>query len=235
MKLEVKTCGLADEASIDIAVAAGATHLGFIHFNRSPRHIDMPAIARLVAHARGRARTVVVSVDADDELLDRIVAEAQPDMLQFHGSETPERVATWRDRSGLDTVKAIRVRKGSDVRSGLRYDGVVDRILFDAGPSQLRDLPGGNGECFNWDLLRAWKGGPFWLAGGINAGNVVQAIERVRPRGVDLSSGIEAQPGRKDPTKIRALFEVINASGRVGDVPTWRWAENSPPVVAAAE
>ena len=231
MKLEIKTCGLSDEASIDVAAAAGATHLGFIHFPRSPRHVDLPRMAELVAHARGTVRSVVVTVNADDAALDRIVHEAQPDMLQLHGAEPPERVAQVRERYGLPVIKAISVSSAADLDAARAFEPVADRLLFDAGAPQPlawaqpspHVLPGGNGVTFDWSLLRAWTGGPFWLAGGLNAGNVVEAIERVRPRGIDLSSALESEPGVKDPARIRALFELLNASDRIGHVPVERF------------
>lgn len=214
MQLEIKTCGLADEASVDVTAAAGATHLGFIHFARSPRHLDIDALARLVPHANGRATTVVVTVNADDATLARIAEDAQPHMLQLHGSETPERVAEVRQRFGLPVVKALSIHKASDLAPANDFAAVADRLLFDAGAPQPLALPGGNGVTFDWSLLSDWNGAPFWLAGGLNAGNVVEAIRTVRPRGIDLSSALESAPGVKDPTRIRALFEVLNANLR---------------------
>lgn len=244
MQIEVKTCGLTDETSVDVASAAGATHLGFVHFERSPRHLDIATMRRLVRHMRdggtpsdGYALSVVVTVNADDATLDRIMGEVAPDMLQLHGRETPERAAELRDRygawgsgraagaGGVGLVRALSVRTADDLARARAFEPVVDRILFDAGASQPTALPGGNGTTFDWSLLRDWNGGPFWLAGGLNAGNVVRAIETVRPRGIDLSSALESAPGVKDPTKIRALFEILNAHVRIGHVTDWRWEE----------
>ena len=212
MELEVKTCGLRDAATLDVAVAAGATHLGFVHFPPSPRSLDMSAIARLIDHARGRARTVVVTVDPDDALVELIANEARPDLLQLHGRETPERVEAVR-RFGMRVVKAVPVAGADDLRAARRYAGLAERMLFDAKAPAAARLPGGNGVAFDWSLLREWEGDPFWLAGGLHADNVVEAVNAVRPRGIDLSSGIESAPGCKDADKIRALFERLKTGG----------------------
>ena len=207
--LEIKTCGLADEATIDVAVEAGATHVGFVHFPRSPRHLDLAAIARLVAHAKDRARSVAVTVNLDDEGLDGLAA-AGVDMLQLHGGETPERVAAVAARFGLPVVKAVAVAGAKDIEHARGYDGLVHRLLLDAKAPPGATLPGGNGIGFDHALLAGWTGGPFWLAGGLTPDNAAEAVRRVRPAGIDLSSGIERAPGEKDPALIRRLFENLD-------------------------
>lgn len=203
--LEVKTCGLRDEPSVDVAVEAGATHLGFVHFPRSPRHLDAEAIARLVAHSAGRAKTVVVTVDADDATLGRLAATGI-DTIQLHGRETPERARAVRERTGLPVVKAVAVSAASDLEAAQAFDGIVHRLLLDAKAPPGAALPGGNGIGFDHALLAHWSGGPFWLAGGLTPDNAAEAVRRVRPRGIDLSSGLERSPGEKDAGLIRDLF-----------------------------
>ena len=210
--LEVKTCGLADEATVDVAVEAGATHLGFVHFPRSPRHLEPDAIARLVRHTDGRARTVVVTVDADDATLD-VLVDAGIDMVQLHGTETPERVAAVTRHLGRPVVKAVAVADAADLVRARGYDGLVHRLLLDAKAPPGARLPGGNGVGFDHALLAGWDGGPFWLAGGLTPDNAAEAVRRVRPAGLDLSSGIERAPGEKDPALIRRLFANL-ASAR---------------------
>ena len=205
--LEIKICGVGSEEIVEAAIEGGATHLGLVHFVPSPRHLPVERIAALVRAVAGRARTVVLSVDADDALLDRLAATGA-DMLQLHGRETPARVAAVRRRTGLGIVKALGVSEAADLERARGYE--ADRLLFDARPPEGARLPGGNGVAFDWSVLDGWRGAPFWLAGGLYPGNVAEAVRRVRPRGIDLSSGVERAPGEKDEGLIRDLFAALS-------------------------
>lgn len=153
MSLDIKICGLKTEEAVAAAVAAGASHVGFIFFGKSPRNVSADAAGRLRQLARGTAKAVAVTVDADDEVLDAIVAAAEPDMLQLHGSETPERVRKIKVRYGLPVIKSFAVRNREDLDRLASYEGVADRFLLDAKAPAGSALPGGNGVAFDWSLL----------------------------------------------------------------------------------
>ena len=190
-------------------VAAGAAYAGFVFFPKSPRHLTTDQ-AKLLAFATppGLAK-VALTVDADDAALDEIVEAVPLDLLQLHGHETPERVAQLRARYGLPVMKAIGVADEGDLAALTEYSLVADQILIDAKPSKGADLPGGNGLSFDWRLLvgRKWLK-PWMLAGGLTPLNVAEAIRLTGARQVDVSSGVEAAPGIKDPALISAFVKA---------------------------
>jgi len=209
MALDIKICGLKTPQAVDAALAGGATHVGFIFFPKSPRNLAPAEAGRLRAAASGHALAVAVSVDAGDDALDAIVAGMAPDMLQLHGSETPERVAAVRARFRLPVMKAISVREAADLAALAAYRGVADRLLLDAKPPKGAELPGGNGIAFDWRLLQALEPGTdYLLSGGINAGNVAEALAVAAPPGLDISSGVESAPGVKDVGLIAEFFRA---------------------------
>ena len=211
--MDIKICGLKSESALAAALAGGASHVGFIFFPKSPRHVE-PAHAGLLRQAAsGRAKAVAVTVDASDESIDAIVGAMAPDMLQLHGGESPARVAEVKGRYGLPVMKALSISTAADLARAEPYVGIADRFLFDAKPPKGSDLPGGNGVSFDWRLL----GGispeiDYMLSGGLNAGNIGEALRSVEPRGIDVSSGVENAPGSKDPGLIRAFFAAIEAA-----------------------
>ncbi|THF58781.1 phosphoribosylanthranilate isomerase [Ollibium composti] len=213
--LDIKICGLKTDVALEAALAGGASHVGFIFFPKSPRNIEPDAAGRLRQAARGKASAVAVTVDADDALLDRIVAVMAPDMLQLHGSETPVRAAEIRARYGLPVVKAVSVRTASNLAAIEPYRGIVDRFLFDAKPPKGSELPGGNGVSFDWSLLaRIPAGTDYFLSGGLNAGNIGEALRVAAPPAIDISSGVESAPGVKDPALIEAFFRAVKDSAK---------------------
>ena len=154
---------------------------------------------------------VAVTVDADDETLDEIVRELQPDMLQLHGHETPERVAGVKARYGLPVIKAFAIREAEDFQLIAPYKGIADRFLFDAKPPKGSDLPGGNGVSFDWTLLDALDDSvDYMLSGGLNAGNIAEALHKTRAPGIDVSSGLERAPGEKDVRLINDFFQAVS-------------------------
>jgi phosphoribosylanthranilate isomerase len=156
---------------------------------------------------RGRAWKVALTVDADDALLDAIVETLQPDLLQLHGKETPERISALRKRFGLPLMKAIPVETKSDLTAIETYEPIVDRMLFDGRAPREATRPGGLGKSFDWHLLENLDLKlPFLLSGGLDASNVAEALRITRAPGVDVSSGVENAPGQKDPDKIRAFI-----------------------------
>ena len=210
MVLDIKICGLKTPDAVAAALDGGATHIGFIFFPKSPRHITPQKAAGLRGAVRGRALAVAVTVDADDETLDEIVEAVKPDILQLHGHETPERVAFIKARYGLPVMKAFSVREASDLTAIAAYQGIADRFLFDAKPPKGSDLPGGNGVSFDWELLAALDADiDYMLSGGLNADNIAEALHKTQAPGIDISSGVERAPGEKDVRLIENFFRAI--------------------------
>ena len=211
----IKICGLSRAENVDAALDGGATHVGFIFFEKSPRHVAPELAGELARRARGRARTVAVTVDADDGSIAHIGSKMHPDMLQLHGSETPERAEKLRLRFGLPLIKALSIREVSDLERLDAYSGVVEFLLLDAKPPVGAQLPGGNGVAFDWSLLSGIDPAiPYMLSGGINIDNVDKALSLSGPIGIDLSSGVESAPGLKDNAMISALLERVHAIER---------------------
>ncbi len=207
MALTVKICGLKTPEALDVALESGADLVGFVFFPPSPRHLGLEAARALGARVQGRAGKVALTVDADDATLAGIVAALKPDMLQLHGRETPERVAAVRKRFGLPVMKALPIAERSDLSPIGLYAEVADRLLFDARAPQDATRPGGLGKPFDWMLLKGIDPGiPFMLSGGLDAGNVAEALAVTQAPGVDVSSGVERAPGVKDADKIRAFI-----------------------------
>ena len=211
--LDIKICGLKTDAALAAALAGGATHVGFIFFPKSPRNIAPPEAGRLRNLVSGKTKAVAVTVDADNAFLDTIIAEMRPDILQLHGSETPERLADLKARYGLPLMKAISVREAADLAAIAPYRGVADRFLFDAKPPKGSELPGGNGVSFDWTILARLDADlDYMLSGGLNAANIGEAIRLANPPGLDISSGVESAPGVKDRALIEQFFEAVRAA-----------------------
>ena len=209
MSLLVKICGLKTPEALDAALLAGADMVGFVFFEASPRHLSLDAARALGDRVKGRARKVALSVDADDALLSSVIGALKPDLLQLHGKESPQRVADVHARFGLPVMKAIAVETRDDLSRVTGYAKVADWILFDARAARDATRPGGLGKPFDWRLLENLDPKvPFMLSGGLDAGNVAEAIRITRAPAVDVSSGVERAPGEKDPDKIRAFIRA---------------------------
>jgi len=218
MPVLVKICGLNTDAALDAALQSGADLVGFVFFSPSPRHLDFAAAATLAARVNGRAGKVALSVDADDAAFDAMVAAIRPDMLQLHGKEPPARVSELKARFGLPVMKAIPVETAADLSAVAAYAAVADRIIFDARAPRAATRPGGLGKSFDWHLLEHVESRvPFLLSGGLDAGNVGEALRITRASGVDVSSGVERAPGEKDPEKIRAFVAAARGAIRNGE------------------
>jgi phosphoribosylanthranilate isomerase len=201
MTFMTKICGLSTPETVDAALAGRASHLGFIFFDKSPRHVTARHAAQLRSRAQGRALCVAVTVDADDAMLAEIVSTMRPDVLQLHGKEDPARVAAVKCRFKLPVMKALSVRD------------VADRLLFDAKAPEGSELPGGNGVTFDWRLLAALDGDvDYMLSGGLNAGNIAEALRLTHAPGIDVSSGVESTPGVKDVGLIAEFFAAVAAA-----------------------
>ena len=202
----IKACGLTSSETIAAAAQAGATHVGLVHFAPSPRHVELAEAARLRADVPRGVKAVVLLVDPDADLLDAVIAQVRPDVIQLHGKETPEQSAKLRQQGGFEVWKALSVRTAESLADATRYEGAVDRLLFDAPPPADSTLPGGNGEAFDWTLLKGHDHRIAWgLAGGLTPDNVAAAIRATGTPLVDASSGLESTPGVKDLGKIAAF------------------------------
>jgi phosphoribosylanthranilate isomerase len=213
MPTEIKICGLSDAESVDAALEAGADLVGFVFFARSPRNISPERAAALAERARGRATIVALTVDAEPAFLADLVATVRPDLLQLHGAESPERVEAIRRDTGLPVMKAIGIASAADLDRVRDYP-LAETLLLDAKPPADARRPGGNGAPFDWDLLRNFSDArPWLLSGGLTAANVAAALAATGAPGVDVSSGVESAPGKKDPAMIRAFIAAVRAAG----------------------
>lgn len=212
--IHVKICGLRDAAHMAAAVDAGARYVGLVFFEKSPRHLGLEDAATLAAGVPPGIAKVALVVNADDAMLDALLAAVPIDMLQLHGRESPDRVVEIKARYGLPVMKAVGVADADDLPALDAYAKVADQLLVDAKPPKGATLPGGNGLAFDWRLIagRRWPC-PWMLAGGLDADNVAEAIRLTGARQVDVSSGVETSPGVKDADLIRAFTEAARAAG----------------------
>lgn len=222
--IPIKFCGLSTPETVAAAVRAGAGWLGFVFFPRSPRHLEPERAAALTALVPPGIGRVAVLVDADDALIDAVIA-AGIDTLQLHGRETPERIAAVKARTGLPVWAARGVANRADIAAAIAGAGPADRLLLDAKPpagagtadlpggAGVADLPGGNGVAFDWRLMLGVQPPlPWGLSGGLDAGNVGAALAVLQPAFVDVSSGTEDRPGVKSIAKIMAFADAVRAA-----------------------
>ncbi|WP_380786443.1 phosphoribosylanthranilate isomerase [Sphingomonas sp. R86521] len=203
-----KICGLSTTATLDAAIRHGASHVGFVFFPASPRHVTFAKAAELAANVPGHVAKVGVFVDPEDEMLEQAVASAALDVLQLH-KVTPARTAAIRAKFGIEIWVAVAVRTRGDLDVAQGFAGVADRILYDAKTPEGAALPGGMGLRFDWELLRGFRHPlPWALSGGLDPVNVAEAIRRTGADLVDVSSGVESEPGIKDEAKIAAFLRA---------------------------
>jgi len=210
MPVAAKICGLSSEAAVAAAIGGGAAYVGFVFYPPSPRSIGPARAGELCTLVPAAVQRVALFVDADDAAIRAVLDAAPIDILQFHGGESPERVAEARERFGCKVMKAISVAGPTDVDAALRYEDAAHLLLFDAKPPRRADaLPGGNGLAFDWQLIagRDWRL-PWMLSGGLTAELLPEAVRISGATAVDVSSGVERRPGDKDPEKIRAFLDV---------------------------
>jgi phosphoribosylanthranilate isomerase len=215
MRIAAKICGLSTEAAVTTAVAEGAAFVGFVFYPPSPRAVSVEKAAELCAGVPRAVARVGLFVDADDDAI-RDVLDAVPiDILQFHGNESPARVADAKARFARPVMKVVSIAGPEDVAASTRYEDVADMLLFDAKPPRRPDaLPGGNGLAFDWELIagRSWRR-PWMLSGGLSAELLPEAVRISGATMVDVSSGVESRPGVKDLGKIRAFLAAARALG----------------------
>ncbi len=210
--LIIKICGIRDAEILEAAINAGTDIVGFMHFERSPRHVDLETLQVLISQARGRVETCVVLVNPDNSCVVEVAA-LSPDWIQLHGPETPHRVETIREEAGIAILKAIPIGGADDVASVAGFADAADRLLLDARAPKGAERPGGHGTPFDWTLLKALDPGlAFMLSGGLTPQTVGDAIRTVRPMGVDVSSGVESAPGEKRADLIAAFIAEARAA-----------------------
>ena len=213
MSVAAKICGISTEEAVAAAAAGGAAYVGLNFYPPSPRSLRAERAAQLCASVPAGIRRVGLFVDADDATIAAVLDRAPLDLLQFHGHETPERVAEAKAHFRLPVIKAVAIAGPEDVAAASRYEEVADMLLFDAKPPHRADaLPGGNGLAFDWQLIagREWKL-PWMLSGGLNAALLPEAVRISGAGAVDVSSGVEHRPGHKDPAKIREFLKVAQS------------------------
>ncbi|MBP0483786.1 phosphoribosylanthranilate isomerase [Sagittula salina] len=210
--IRVKICGLSRAEDVAACAEAGAAYGGFVFFPKSPRAVTPEQARALALEAPVGLAKVALVVNADDALLDAVTATVPLDMLQLHGSETPERVTEVRARYGLPVMKAVGVATEDDLPKLGLYAQVADQLLIDAKPAPGAELPGGNGLSFDWRLIagRRWPR-PWMLAGGLTPENVGEAIRMTGAAQVDVSSGVESAPGVKDAGRIADFIAAAKA------------------------
>ncbi|MGQ0527985.1 MAG: phosphoribosylanthranilate isomerase [Alphaproteobacteria bacterium] len=198
--MKIKICGLKTPDTVTTAIESGADFIGFVFHAPSPRNIDPETARYLRRYVPAHISALALLVDPCDKTLDDIMTAVQPDMIQLHGNETPERVAAIKTRSKIPAMKAIRVTGAASLDAIKEYEAVSDWLLFDSGP-------GGSGKSFDWTILagRSFTK-PWMLSGGLDAANIGEALALLRPDAVDVSSGVESAPGTKDPAKIREFI-----------------------------
>lgn len=210
--ITVKICGLADAVSVAAALEGGAAYLGFVFFAKSPRNLSPAQVAELMRPVPEHIVKTGLFVDADDDFLQAVLAEAPLDLLQLHGQESPERVQAIKARFKLPVMKALALKEPDDLVKVAPYEAVADRLLFDAPPPKGAQRPGGNAQSFDWTILKGRHfARPWMLAGGLTPDNLREAVQASGAQAVDVSSGVEDAPGRKSPALIRAFLETARS------------------------
>lgn len=206
----IKICGLSTRDAIDATIEGGATHMGLIFFEKSPRHVTTDHARTLSQHAGERICKVAVTVSASDDYLQQIIEKVKPDLLQLHGSESVSRVTELKTRFGLPVIKSLAINSVNDLEKAREYIGVSDHLLFDAKAPEGVEVPGGNGIAFDWEIMDHWPSNvPYILSGGLNQDNILEAVKNSGAAGVDISSGVETSPGIKSVDRIREFLRVV--------------------------
>lgn len=211
MSVKIKICGLSEEKTLQSAVRAGADFIGFVHHQKSPRHVSIERALELQKLLPKTIKLVLVVVNPSDDLLSEISQKLQPDFVQLHGDESFERVKEIKEKfSTIGIIKAISVHDAEDIEQAEKFVGLADYLLFDAKPTDKNMLHGGNGISFDWELLAEYKGTKNWfLSGGLNAENVRDAVQKTGAKMVDVSSGVEREAGVKDVSLIKNFIKMV--------------------------
>ncbi|MBU1174213.1 MAG: phosphoribosylanthranilate isomerase [Alphaproteobacteria bacterium] len=208
----IKICGVRSPKILEAVIETGADMVGFVHFPRSPRHVELDPLTEMISLARGRIESVVLLVNPDNSQVAEIAA-LDPDWIQLHGPESPHRVDAIRAGAGIPILKAIGIGASNDLDQIGPYEEVCDRLLLDAKAPKNSELPGGRGVAFDWQVLAGLdQEVGFMLSGGLTPKNVGEALKKVRPLGIDVSSGVEREPGVKDAALIADFISAARAA-----------------------
>lgn len=205
----IKNCGLKHPAEVETAVATGATHIGLMHYAPSPRHLSLEAGETLRASIPSHIKTVAVLVKPDDATLQEVITRWQPDCVQIHGVMDEKQLSSIKSRFDIALWLAVAVKRAEDIAQAewVAKQAQAEALLLDAAKEGMH---GGTGESFDWDLLKTHAPTmPWLLAGGLSPENVAEAIARTQPHGVDVSSGIEEEKGKKSLEKIAAFNQAV--------------------------
>ena len=208
-EVEIKICGLSTPEAVDAAVDARATHIGLVHYPPSPRHVTLEQAAKLRVRVPPQVKVVLLLVNEQPLPTLQAIEAVKPDVVQFHGSETPQWLALLKQGGAKELWKAIGVKNAESLDNATRFKGAADKLIYDA-PAQK--LPGGQGLAVDWSLLQGFRHEmPWGLAGGLTPGNVAEAIRATGAPLVDASSGLESAPGVKDVDKIAAFCQAARS------------------------
>jgi phosphoribosylanthranilate isomerase len=208
---DIKICGICELETIEAISSMEIHYLGFVFYPPSPRHLEIKQAKELFSAVPDHMEKIGLFVDPSNETLDDALTALELDLIQLHGNEQPERVLEITETYHLPIIKALRVGSQDDVSQSILFEDICDFILFD---SKIEGLQGGSGKSFNWELLDKLKLSTSWgLSGGLDENNVKRALSKLTPDIVDISSGVESAPGKKDITKIKAFVDAVNRTG----------------------
>lgn len=211
--MNVKICGVKTLEIAEEVISAGASHIGFVLFAKSPRNISPRTAAEIANKISGRIKTVIVTVNPTDELIAETLLYFKPDYIQLHGHETPARTKEIMEKFDLKIIKGISVKNKSDLQEAEKYKNLVEYILFDSKPPLKSKIPGGNALAFDWTILENFSPNYKWiLSGGLDQANIREAIKITKANFVDVSSGVESEPGVKDVRYIKTFVNNANKS-----------------------
>ena len=203
----VKICGITDTENLRAALDAGAKYIGFVFYKDSPRNIDPQVAWKLSREIPDDVTAVGLFVNPTDKELNAVLSSVKLGIIQLHGDEDPMRIVEIKASYGLPIMKALRIGDADDLENIPKFEKCADWLLFDA---KIDGQQGGTGKTFDWNLLKDRKFyKPWMVSGGLNAGNVAQALNILHPDAVDVSSGVEKERGQKDPAKIREFIEAV--------------------------
>ncbi|MEO1205305.1 MAG: phosphoribosylanthranilate isomerase [Pseudomonadota bacterium] len=213
---QTKICGINTAEALEAAIQAGTDYIGLVLFPKSPRNVEFDQAEELAELARGRVKIVALVVDPGPAMLSVLRNNIRPDIVQLHGHETPDLVERFkRALPGIALWKAVPVSQQADIEAAETYldeNTRASRLLFDAKPPENADLPGGNGLSFDWRILKGVASRyPYVLAGGLTPENVAKAIELTGAAIVDVSSGVETEPGKKSPELMTRFIMAVKS------------------------
>lgn len=199
---EIKICGINDKLSMDAAIESKADYIGLVFYDKSPRNLSLDDAKHLLKNRNQHSKIVALTVNSDDDFIRDIEQNIKPDYFQLHGNETPLRCKEIKVKFEIPIIKGIGIKNKLDlIKANQDYENLCDILLLDS-PSSI--LPGGNGEIFNWNIIKNCEPSKKWmLAGGLNINNIEKAVKVSNPPAIDISSGVEISKGMKDPEMIK--------------------------------